>query len=188
MLNYPIPIKFIQLTNQSTSITKWLSVNFKRGALEQVLWVEKSPGQGSWSPAASKLRADVRDAVGKLLGQLYDRNCHRAFVPTEAFHIDNLPPERFHAEVNAAAAARGGLMEASHTRVWLILRCGAHQGVMTGLLGHRCVIKAVAHPDICKALYQGDASCKGEEDSENMPACPKDLAGSILHASTKVEP
>ena len=93
-------------------------------ALWQVLWVEGAP-QGGWPPAAAALRARLRTHVGALLGRLYDRNSRRAFAPVAAFYAAGLPPERFCAEAAAAASARGGLMEATHTRVWALLRCAA---------------------------------------------------------------
>jgi hypothetical protein len=33
------------------------------------------------------------------MGQLYDRNCRRAFAPAEVFHADSLPAERFQSEM-----------------------------------------------------------------------------------------
>ena len=71
---------------------------------------------------ARALRAALKEAAGKLLSQLYDRNCRRQFVPLEAFQTDNLPPERFRVEMQTAAAAAGGLMQATNTRVWGLLR------------------------------------------------------------------
>lgn len=68
------------------------------------------------------LRAALKEAAGKLLSQLYDRNCRRQFVPLEAFQTDSLPPERFRVEMQTAAAAAGGLMQATNTRVWGLLR------------------------------------------------------------------
>jgi len=91
-------------------------------ALWQLLWVEAAPA-GGWPAAAGGLRARVRAAAGALLGRLYDRNCRRAFAPVRAFYAAGLPPERFCAEAGAAAAGRGGLMEATHTRVWALMRC-----------------------------------------------------------------
>ncbi len=71
---------------------------------------------------AKALRAALKEAAGKLLSQLYDRNCRRQFVPLEAFQTDSLPPERFRVEMQTAAAAAGGLMQATNTRVWGLLR------------------------------------------------------------------
>ena len=90
----------------------------------QVLWAEPQPAQG-WPPAAAGLRRKLKEAAGTLLGQLHDRNCRRAFAPAEAFQTEHLPPARFHAEVKAAAASVGGLMEARHTRVWALLTCAS---------------------------------------------------------------
>lgn len=56
------------------------------------------------------------------MAQLYSRNCRRAFAPAAAFHSDAVPGERFHVEVMAASAYSGGLMAATHTRVWGLLR------------------------------------------------------------------
>ena len=74
-------------------------------------------------PAPAKaLRTALKEAAGKLLGQLYDRNCRRQFVPPEAFQTDSLPLQRFQVEMEAAAAAAGGLMQATKTRIWGLLR------------------------------------------------------------------
>ncbi|DBA78986.1 TPA: hypothetical protein ACH3X1_008854 [Trebouxia sp. C0004] len=89
-------------------------------ALWQVLWVE-SPSSPMAAPARA-LRAALKEAAGKLLSQLYDRNCRRQFVPPEAFQTDSLPPERFRVEMQTAAAAAGGLMQATNTRVWGLLK------------------------------------------------------------------
>ena len=75
-------------------------------------------------PAAARAsRAALKAAAGKLLAQLYDRNCRRQFVPAEAFQTDSLPLERFQHELQNAAAASGGLMQATNTRVWGLLKC-----------------------------------------------------------------
>lgn len=74
------------------------------------------------APPARALRAALKEAAGKLLAQLYDRNSRRQFVPLEAFQTDSLPPERFQVEMQTAAAASGGLMQAINTRVWGLLR------------------------------------------------------------------
>ncbi len=92
-------------------------------ALWHVLWVEAAP-QGGWAPGTAALRARLKAHAGALLGRLYDRNCRRAFAPVAAFYAAGLAPERFCAEAASAAAGRGGLMEATHTRVWALLRCG----------------------------------------------------------------
>lgn len=47
--------------------------------------------------------------AGKLMGQLHDRNCRRAFAPAEAFQADALPAERFQSEVQVRAAGNGCL-------------------------------------------------------------------------------
>jgi len=77
---------------------------------------------GPMAAPARALRAALKEAAGKLLSQLYDRNCRRQFVPLEAFQTDSLPPERFRVEMQTAAAAAGGLMQATNTRVWGLLR------------------------------------------------------------------
>ena len=77
---------------------------------------------GTMAPAARGLRAGLKEAAGKLVAQLYDRNSRRQFVPLEAFQTDSLPPERFRVEMQTAAAASGGLMQANNTRVWGLLR------------------------------------------------------------------
>ena len=74
------------------------------------------------APPARALRAALKEAAGKLLGQLYDRNCRQQFVPQAAFQTDSLPPQRFQVEMEAAAAAAGGLMQATNTRIWGLLR------------------------------------------------------------------
>ena len=78
---------------------------------------------GTMAPAARALRAALKEAAGKLMAQLYDRNSRRQFLPAEAFQTDSLPPERFRVEMQTAAAASGGLMQATNTRVWGLLRC-----------------------------------------------------------------
>ncbi len=87
----------------------------------QVLWAESAPAPHGWTARAAAVRAKLKEAVGTLLGQLYNRNCGRQFAPPQAFQAEDLPPARFHSEVKVAAASVGGLMEAKHTRVWSIL-------------------------------------------------------------------
>eukprot|EP00884_Botryococcus_braunii_P007124 jgi/Botrbrau1/16412/Bobra.0142s0012.1 len=96
-------------------------ISLLKFALWQVLWVETPPSPGGWSAPAGALRSELKKVLGKLLSDLYVRNCRRSFAPAEAFHVSSLPPERFHAEVAAASVAEGGLMEATHTRVWALL-------------------------------------------------------------------
>ena len=43
--------------------------------------------------------------TGKLMGQLHDRNCRRAFAPAEAFQADALPAERFQSEMQVGGGA-----------------------------------------------------------------------------------
>lgn len=54
------------------------------------------PRQPASPPSPPRARA------GKLMGQLHDRNCHRAFAPPEAFQASQLPAERFQAEMQAS--------------------------------------------------------------------------------------
>ena len=77
---------------------------------------------GTMAPAGRALRAGLKEAAGKLVAQLYDRNSRRQFVPPEAFQTDSLPPERFQVEMQTVAAGAGGVMEASKSRVWGLLR------------------------------------------------------------------
>lgn len=92
--------------------------------LWRILWVEADRVPASSSAAA--LRLEAAEHCGRLLEQLYDRNCRRSFCTTEAFHAD-LPPDRFMAEAGssraagAALGAAGGWPEASG-RVWSVLR------------------------------------------------------------------
>ena len=90
-------------------------------AAPQVLWVEQARGRTALRPAAQALRGSVSSAVGRLLGQLYDRNCRREFAPAEAFYAANLSADLFNAEVQQSLA-RGAFLEAKNTRVWQVLR------------------------------------------------------------------
>ncbi|DBB12911.1 TPA: hypothetical protein ACH3X3_005665 [Trebouxia sp. C0006] len=112
------PLPLDQLYNPDSPAAGLLSL--LKFALWQVLWVE-SPSSPMAAPARA-LRAALKEAAGKLLSQLYDRNCRRQFVPLEAFQTHSLPPERFRVEMQTAAAAAGGLMQATNTRVWGLLR------------------------------------------------------------------
>ncbi|GAB4817517.1 hypothetical protein N2152v2_004563, partial [Parachlorella kessleri] len=84
-------------------------------ALWQALWAETPPSPGGWSEAAAGLRSAFKSGAGKLLGQLYDRNCRRGFAPAEAFQADALPPDRFHSEMQAGTAAGRALTDAGST-------------------------------------------------------------------------
>ncbi|PRW45057.1 E3 ubiquitin- ligase UPL6 [Chlorella sorokiniana] len=90
-------------------------------ALWHALWAEAPPAPGGWSPEAAALRSQLKEAAGKLMGQLHDRNCRRAFAPAEAFQADALPAERFQSEVQAATAAGRGLDEEGAGRAWGLL-------------------------------------------------------------------
>ena len=72
--------------------------------------------------AALHLRATMREAAGRLLGQLHDRNTRAHFLAPEAFYISSLPPALFRREAAAAAASPGGLFEDSRSRVGVVLR------------------------------------------------------------------
>ena len=89
----------------------------------QILWVETQPASHGWTGRAKALRDRLLGAAAGVLGALNSRNCRRPFAPATAFQTEDLPPARFHAEVRAAAASLGGLMEARHTRVWAVLTC-----------------------------------------------------------------
>ncbi|PSC67747.1 E3 ubiquitin-ligase UPL6 [Micractinium conductrix] len=82
-----------------------------KGTLWHALWAEAAPSPGGWPPEAAALRAQLKQAAGKLMGQLHDRNCRRSFAPAEAFQADALPADRFVAEVAAAAAAGTALAD-----------------------------------------------------------------------------
>ena len=60
-------------------------------------------------------------SAGKLMGQLHDRNCRRAYAPPEAFQAEALPVERFQAEIQAGTAAGRQLSEAGGGRGWGLL-------------------------------------------------------------------
>ena len=72
--------------------------------------------------AALHLRATMREAAGRLLGQIHDRNTRAHFLPPEAFYIASLPPALFRREAAAAAASPGGLFEDPRSRVGVVLR------------------------------------------------------------------
>lgn len=74
------------------------------------------------SVPAVNLRAAMRTRVGRVLYQLHDRNTAAHFLAPEAFHFASLPPAMFRREAAAAAVAPGGLFEATHTRVGVVLK------------------------------------------------------------------
>jgi ubiquitin-protein ligase E3 C len=92
-----------------------------KAALWQVLWADVAPPAGGRPPAAAALRARLARAAGRLMGQLHDRNGRRPFAPAEAFAADGLPPERFHAEVAAGAAAGRDAEDPGASRAWGLL-------------------------------------------------------------------
>ena len=83
--------------------------------------METQPASHGWTAREKALRDKLLAAATGVLDELNSRNCRRPFTPAAAFQTADLPPARFHAEVRAAAASLGGLMEARHTRVWAIL-------------------------------------------------------------------
>ena len=87
--------------------------------------MEHTRGRSTLPAAAQALREAVGAAVGRLLGQLYDRNCRRQFAPPEAFYAPQLSEALFDAEVQAVLE-KGAFLEAQRSRVWLILRRGAY--------------------------------------------------------------
>lgn len=124
------------------------------------------------APAARALRASLKEAAGKLMAQLYDRNSRRQFLPAEAFQTDSLPPERFRVEMQTAAAASGGLMQATNTRVWGLLRhahlppghcvyCCSHCCTATGY----CCLKLHKHWAFFSGRFLGSASMIVVRDS-----------------------
>lgn len=129
---------------------------------------------GTLPAAARTLRAALKEAAGKLLAQLYDRNCRRHFLPLEAFQTDSLPPERFQMEMQTAAAAAGGLMQATNTRVWGLLRSLPMPACTTSfslhlsrLLPRACASYLVLNSSPCQgvnyylACKQAGNSCRG---------------------------
>lgn len=90
--------------------------------LLQILWVDGTRGRAALPGEETEMRDAVARAAGMLLGQLYDRNCRRAFVPTEAFYAPQLSEDLFNAEVQSSLA-HGAFLEAKRTRVWQVLRC-----------------------------------------------------------------
>ena len=73
---------------------------------------------------AGALRCSAKHSLGVLTSDIRRRaSCElQPFAPARAFHTDVLIGEMFHAEVSAASAGAGGLMDATHTRVWALLR------------------------------------------------------------------
>lgn len=59
---------------------------------------------------AELLNLSTSPHAGKLMGQLHDRNCRRAFAPAEAFQADQLPADRFQSEVQVGR----------HGHAWLL--------------------------------------------------------------------
>lgn len=86
----------------------------------QNLWVESH--EGKLGSAAVHLRATMREAAGRLLGQIHDRNTRAHFLPPEAFYIAGLPPALFRREAAAAASSPGGLFQDPRSRVGVVLR------------------------------------------------------------------
>lgn len=83
--------------------------------------MEQTRGRPALPQLAEELREAVQGAVGRLLSQLFDRNCRRQFAPTDAFYAPQMGEELFMAEVQGSLA-RGAFLEAKQTRVWRVLR------------------------------------------------------------------
>jgi ubiquitin-protein ligase E3 C len=92
-----------------------------RSALWHVLWQEAAPIPDGWPPAAEKLRCHVSRSVGRLMAQLHERNGRRPFAPPEAFYAENLPPERFQAEVLSGMASGLDNEDYEGSRAWTLL-------------------------------------------------------------------
>ncbi len=63
-----------------------------RDSLWHVLW---SDYETEHSAAGEALYGSLARAGGQLYSVLYERNCRRAFCPTEVFHATALAPERW---------------------------------------------------------------------------------------------
>ena len=108
----PVPLPQLYTPMGSTGSTSSTYVlSLLRSTLFHVLWQETRPSPNGWNLAAATLRARFARAAGHLLGQLHERNGRRPFAPPQAFYADNLPIERFHAEVSAGIALGGGMMD-----------------------------------------------------------------------------
>lgn len=92
-----------------------------RSALWHILWQEAAPIPDGWSPAAERLRSHVSRSVGRLMAQLHERNGRRPFAPPEAFYAENLPPERFQAEVLSGMASGLDSEDYVGSRAWTLL-------------------------------------------------------------------
>ncbi|KAH7623971.1 hypothetical protein Ndes2526B_g01225 [Nannochloris sp. 'desiccata'] len=92
-----------------------------RSALWHVLWQEAAPIPDGWPSAAEKLRSHVSRSVGRLMAQLHERNGRRPFAPPEAFYAENLPPERFQAEVLSGMASGLDNEDYEGSRAWTLL-------------------------------------------------------------------
>jgi hypothetical protein len=111
----PLPLHELYSSEQRRGLLSLL-----KSALWYVLWQEAVPIDG-WSPAAIKLRSYVSRSVGRLMAQLHERNGRRQFAPPEAFYAENLPPERFQAEVLSGMASGLDNEDYEGSRAWTLL-------------------------------------------------------------------
>ncbi|GLC57434.1 hypothetical protein PLESTB_001224100 [Pleodorina starrii] len=109
------PLPLVQLYDTAAPEAGFLAM--LRDALWQVLW---SDGQTDRTAAGDALYAVLARTGGLLYGILYERNCRRAFCPTEAFHATALAPDWFFTEANSSRSHAG--REDGSSRVWQVLR------------------------------------------------------------------
>jgi hypothetical protein len=114
-----LPIPLEELSGGDTPSHGVLAV--LKGALWHVLWQEAPPAPGGWPPAAAALRRRAARSLGRLMAQLHERNGRRPFSPPAAFYAENLPPERFHGEVNNGMAAGLDSECPESSRAWGLL-------------------------------------------------------------------
>ena len=97
-------------------------ISLLRQALWHILWVEVAPSPHGWSVPAKALRDRFSRSAGRLMGQLHERNGRRQFTLPEVFYAENLPLERFHAEVTSGVAVGLDVENPEGSRAWKILR------------------------------------------------------------------
>jgi HECT-domain (ubiquitin-transferase) len=112
----PIPLNELYSSEQPRGVLSLL-----RSALWHVLWQEVPPVPDGWPPAAAQLRSHLSRSVGRLMAQLHERNGRRPFAPPEAFYAENLPPERFQAEVLSGMASGLDNEDYEGSRAWTLL-------------------------------------------------------------------